>query len=334
MLLNCRLANIYDLNTKTILLKFSQADAKEFLLIEPGTRIHKTDHLKEKSDPSAFNLKLRKFLRTKRLVDISQLGDDRIIKMSFGTLDQLFLFCEFYSQGNIILTDSQFKIIALQRIVPDKHAVGLSYDPQECYTRKDMTLDRLDDMMDQNFVHSFKKKLHLDYPVILLDHVFDGDKILGSKDEENINRLLDKFRMADDIIHKVSSGFGKGFLLQKKHGSNQDEFIEYLDVQPWNFFTNLQNLEVMEYDTFNEALDVYFSSIESQKMEKKSRAAKSQADKKLEAAKKSHENQIKAFDIVQETSETSAHAIELHLHQVDDLLNMLRGYIGSGIGGV
>lgn len=174
-LINCRLANIYDLNAKTILLKFSQAESKEFLLIDPGTRIHKSDYLNEKSDPCPFNLKLRKYLRTKRLVDISQLGTDRIVQLTFGTLDQLFLFCEFYSQGNIILTDSQYKIVALQRIVPEKHAVGLTYDPTECYTRVEMTRERLESIMDEEFAHGFKKKLHLDYPVILLDFVFNGN---------------------------------------------------------------------------------------------------------------------------------------------------------------
>lgn len=142
-----------------------------------------------------------------------------------------------------------------------------------------------------------------------------------------------KFSFADEIIRKILNEAGKGYILQKTHrSSNQDEFIEYLDIQPWNFFTNSKNSEVVEYDTFNQALDVYFSSIEAQKMEKKVRAAKSQAEKKIDAVKKSHENQIKAFDVVQETSEASAQAIELHLHEVDDLLMTLKGYLGSGIG--
>lgn len=174
-LINCRLANIYDLNAKSILLKFSQAESKEFLLVDPGTRIHKSNYLVEKSDPSPFNIKLRKYLRTKRLVNISQLGTDRIVQFTFGTLDQLFLFCEFYSQGNIILTDSQYKIIALLRIVPDKHAVGLIYDITECYSRVEMTKERLVSMMDEDFGRNFKKKLHLDYPIVILDHVFNGN---------------------------------------------------------------------------------------------------------------------------------------------------------------
>ena len=144
---------------------------------------------------------------------------------------------------------------------------------------------------------------------------------------------MEKFDLADKIIKSIINETGKGYILQKTHKkSDQDEFIEYLDIQPWNFFINSKDCEVVEYDTFNQALDVYFSSIEAQKMEKKARAAKNLADKKLDAVKKSHENQIKAFDVVQETSEASAQAIESHLHQVDELLRTLKGYLGSGMG--
>ena len=147
--------------------------------------------------------------------------------------------------------------------------------------------------------------------------------------------LMEKFNLADEIISKILGEAGKGYIFQKTHKSHEhDEFIEYLDVQPWNFFTNSKNNQVVEYDTFNQALDVYFSSIEAQKMEKKARNARNQADKKLDAVKKSHESQIKAFDVVQETSEASAQAIELHLQEVDHLLTTLKGYLGAGMGNV
>lgn len=66
-----RINNIYDLNPKTYLFKFSGADSKEFLLIENGMRVHTTENKVEKNKmPSAFCMKFRKFLRSKRLEDI------------------------------------------------------------------------------------------------------------------------------------------------------------------------------------------------------------------------------------------------------------------------
>jgi predicted ribosome quality control (RQC) complex YloA/Tae2 family protein len=57
-------------------------------------------------------MKFRKFLRSKRLEDIRQVGVERVVIFTFGTGEfQNHLILELYSQGNIILTDSEFVII-------------------------------------------------------------------------------------------------------------------------------------------------------------------------------------------------------------------------------
>lgn len=83
------------------------------MLIENGVRFHTTP---EKSDqkkiPSGFTMKFRKYLRSKRLEGIRQVGVERVVVLSFGTdafANHLIL--ELYAQGNIILTDNNFKII-------------------------------------------------------------------------------------------------------------------------------------------------------------------------------------------------------------------------------
>jgi predicted ribosome quality control (RQC) complex YloA/Tae2 family protein len=58
-LVGLRVANIYDLNPKTYLLKFAAPDKKVFLLIESGIRIHTTEFQREKNNiPSLFSLKV------------------------------------------------------------------------------------------------------------------------------------------------------------------------------------------------------------------------------------------------------------------------------------
>ena len=55
-----RVANIYDLNSRTYLLKFQKPDEKVFLLIESGTRIHTTKFARDKNNiPSGFSMKVR-----------------------------------------------------------------------------------------------------------------------------------------------------------------------------------------------------------------------------------------------------------------------------------
>jgi predicted ribosome quality control (RQC) complex YloA/Tae2 family protein len=61
-ILGFRVANIYDINAKTYLLKLAQPDQKYFLLLESGIRLHTTEFARDKSTiPSVFTLKVRHY---------------------------------------------------------------------------------------------------------------------------------------------------------------------------------------------------------------------------------------------------------------------------------
>jgi len=114
ILLGQRIANIYDVNDKTYLFKFTLSEAatqhqtgskdqegssKVLLLLESGVRFHVTSFYREKSDmPSPFAMKLRKYLRTKRLENVRQIGTDRIVDFKFGSGDsECHIILELYS---------------------------------------------------------------------------------------------------------------------------------------------------------------------------------------------------------------------------------------------
>ena len=66
--------------------------------------------------PSVFVARLRKYLRSRRVTAVSQVGTDRIIDIQFSD-GQYRLFLEFYAAGNIILTDKDLNILAILRII-------------------------------------------------------------------------------------------------------------------------------------------------------------------------------------------------------------------------
>ena len=85
LLLNLRVNNCYDCSNKIYLLKFQKPDVKHTLLIESGIRLHTTNFDWPKgSVPNGFSMKLRKHIRGKRLIDLKQLGTDRVVLMTFG----------------------------------------------------------------------------------------------------------------------------------------------------------------------------------------------------------------------------------------------------------
>ncbi|KAJ4858520.1 hypothetical protein T069G_06787 [Trichoderma breve] len=131
-LVTLRLSNVYDLSSKILLLKFAKPDNKQQLLIDNGFRCHLTDFARTTAAaPSAFVARLRKYLKTRRLTSVAQVGTDRILEFQFSD-GQYRMFLEFFASGNIILTDADLKILAISRNVSEgegqePQGVGLQY---------------------------------------------------------------------------------------------------------------------------------------------------------------------------------------------------------------
>ena len=84
-ILGARVANVYDIDPKTYLIKTAKGGEKVMLLLESGVRFHSTAFMRDKSNtPSGFSLKLRKHIRTKKVEEVRQLGVDRVVVLTFG----------------------------------------------------------------------------------------------------------------------------------------------------------------------------------------------------------------------------------------------------------
>ena len=128
LIINLRISNIYDINSRTYLFKLSGNDCRQFLIIESGIRFHCTSYNKhnqhnnnnnnDNSMPNHFASKLRKYLKSKKITNIKQIGNDRIVKITFGQQEEykFYLIIELFSGGNIILTDYKYNIIISLRI--------------------------------------------------------------------------------------------------------------------------------------------------------------------------------------------------------------------------
>lgn len=133
-ILGNKLVNVYEAHgQKEYVFKFnlkvSQSNAldndneKFFLLVENGIRCHRTMYRsKEFSDThhsGPLLIKLRSLLRGKRVSSIWQVNSDRVMIIEFDGTEYsqpLKLILEFFSEGNIIITDSNWTIMAIHRI--------------------------------------------------------------------------------------------------------------------------------------------------------------------------------------------------------------------------
>ncbi|XP_068683757.1 ribosome quality control complex subunit NEMF-like isoform X1 [Montipora foliosa] len=82
-----------------------RTDLKVMLLVESGNRIGTTDFDWPKNlMPSRFSMKCRKHIHSRHLVNLSQLGIDRIVDLQFGSDEAPYhLIVELYERGDVNL---------------------------------------------------------------------------------------------------------------------------------------------------------------------------------------------------------------------------------------
>ena len=109
-----RVNNIYQLDSKTLLLKLHKKDESPLqLVMEAGRRLHLTSYMLEKPlKPPEFCMALRKYLRGAWLVNLEQHEFERIVVFHFKSRrGKNKLVLELFGEGNIILTAEDGKIL-------------------------------------------------------------------------------------------------------------------------------------------------------------------------------------------------------------------------------
>ncbi|KAF2717098.1 hypothetical protein K431DRAFT_277622 [Polychaeton citri CBS 116435] len=252
-LVTLRLANVYDLSTRIFLLKFAKPDHREQLLIDSGFRCHLTAFSRATAAaPSPFVARLRKFLRTRRVTSVRQIGTDRVIEIQFSD-GQYRLFLEFYAGGNVILTDADLSILALLRTVNEgaeheQYRQGLKYDlslrqnfsgvPELTKQRIREGLQKVVDKqaeaagkpgkkVKKKAGDALRKALAVtttEFPPVLIDHALEvtgTDRNLQPADvisnDDLLDSVLTSLQAAQKIIAEITSAeVAKGYILAKR----------------------------------------------------------------------------------------------------------------------
>ncbi|KAF3033375.1 hypothetical protein E8E12_003851 [Didymella heteroderae] len=376
-LTSLRVTNVYDLSSRIFLIKFHKPDHREQLLIDSGFRCHLTEYARTTAAaPSGFVAKLRKYLKTRRVTSISQVGTDRILEFQFS--DGLYrLYLEFYAGGNIVLTDGDLNILALLRNVDEgeeheKLRVGLQYNlslrqnyggvPELTKERIRQGLQKAVDRQQAQPEAAGKKAKKAgkdalrkalatsitELPPLLVDHalhVAKYDSTLKPEqvlaDEALLDQLLTVLQDALRITKEITEPDQvKGYILAKpnpaapsteEEGSDKGRLL-YDDFHPFRpaQFENT-NIEFIEFDMFGKAVDEFFSSIEGQKLESKLQEREAHAKKKLEKARKEHEERIGGLQKAQELDFRKAEAILANVHRVTEATDAINGLITQGM---
>ncbi|KAJ2629453.1 hypothetical protein H4R22_003307 [Coemansia sp. RSA 1290] len=349
-LVGLRLQGIYDVNSKTYLLKFTKPDCKELVIIESGIRIHTTEYTRDKSiTPSAFCMKLRKHLKARRLTGVRQLGMDRVIDFEFAAAagaqaeGTYHIICEFYASGNIILTDHNYNILTLLRVVhiedEKTFAVGMRYklgderdiEPVDAaqlveYLQKAGPKDNLKRMLSMYGSYGPSLTEH----VILLSGLSPTLKVAAAMDlspqSPQITALVEAYGKALEIVEKLGREVCPGYISFLPQ--NDEEVFD--EFGPW-LFEQYRNRQYREFPSFSDAADVFFSNIEAQKLKTKAHQQELAAERKLEAIKQEHHGRVAALEKTHRKTEEQARRIEMNLEFVDQAILIIRQAVAAGM---
>uniref|UniRef100_A0A669E0I3 Ribosome quality control complex subunit NEMF n=1 Tax=Oreochromis niloticus TaxID=8128 RepID=A0A669E0I3_ORENI len=350
-----RVYNVYDIDNKTYLIRLQKPDSKAVLLIESGTRIHSTDFEWPKNMmPSGFAMKCRKHLKTRRLTQIKQLGIDRIVDIQFGSDEAAYhLIIELYDRGNIILADHEYTILNLLRFrtaeaedvkiaVRERYPVESARPPEPL-----ISLERLTEILSKAPNGEQVKRVlnpHLPYGATLIEHSLIEAGLSGSiKIDSQVDsaqvapKILEALQIAETYMEKTENFSGKGYIIQKTEkkpsltpGKPSEELLTYDEFHPFLFAQHAKS-PYLEFDTFDKAVDEFFSKMESQKIDLKALQQEKQALKKLENVKKDHEQRLEALHQAQEVDRIKGELVEMNLPVVDRALQVVRSALANQV---
>uniref|UniRef100_A0A7N8XYI1 Ribosome quality control complex subunit NEMF n=1 Tax=Mastacembelus armatus TaxID=205130 RepID=A0A7N8XYI1_9TELE len=330
-----RVNNVYDIDTKTYLIRLQKPDSKAVLLIESGTRIHSTDFEWPKNMmPSGFAMKCRKHLKTRRLTQVKQLGIDRIVDIQFGSEEAAYhLIIELYDRGNIILADHEYTILNLLRFrtaeaedvkiaVRERYPVESARPPEPL-----ISLERLTEILRKAPNGEQVKRVlnpHLPYGATLIEHSLIEAGLSGSA-------------KVDSQVDAAQGTNRTGYIIQKREkkpaltpGTPSEELLTYDEFHPFLFAQHTKS-PYLEFDSFDKAVDEFFSKIESQKIDMKALQQEKQALKKLENVKRDHEQRLEALHQAQEVDRIKGELVEMNLPVVERALQVVRSALANQV---
>ncbi|XP_074852270.1 ribosome quality control complex subunit NEMF isoform X2 [Carettochelys insculpta] len=354
-LLGMRVNNVYDVDNKTYLIRLQKPDYKATLLIESGIRIHTTEFEWPKNMmPSGFAMKCRKHLKSRRLVSVKQLGIDRIVDFQFGSDEAAYhIIVELYDRGNIVLTDYEYLILNILRFRTDeaddvKFAVRERYPVDNAKAPAPLpSLERLTETISNAPNGELLKRVlnpHLPYGATLIEHCLIETGLSGNAkvdqqmtSKENIESLLAALQKAEEYMKVTNNFSGKGYIIQKREKKPSlepdkpaEEILTYEEFHPFLFSQHLK-CPYMEFESFDKAVDEFYSKLEGQKIDLKALQQEKQALKKLENVRKDHEHRLEALHQAQEIDKVKGELIEMNLDIVDRAIQVVRSALANQI---
>lgn len=273
--------NIYQIDQETFLFKFNPGNLS--LIIEIGKRIHLTGYvLSIPSTPTQLCMALRKHLRNGKVTGITQHEFERIVMLQIELSKGKFqLVIEIFGKGNLILVGETEKIVLAAKYVRMRdrdivrngrfiHAPSSGINPLKA-TRNDIESLRSSDPMP-----AVKKVTR----ILAVGRVYAREILLQAKvAEDTLSNQLSDAQL--DAIHASIETLVSDAQSQRMRPQILiDPTGTSFTVQPFPLRI-YAGMNAVDYSTFNQAADEYFTSLAHGRIELTESKKREQEKEKL-----------------------------------------------------
>ena len=168
------------------------------------------------------------------------------------------------------------------------------------------------------------------------------------KDISCLDKIMLVMRQAQTIIDEIStSDPTKGYIIAKSakgvspHAINKSDPMESVGKGELNFdqyhpfepeqFVSSEEYTIVPFPSFNQSVDEFYSSVESQKLESKLTEQEETARRRLENARSDHEKRLGGLQQVQELNVRKAQAIEANVPRVQEAIVAVNSLLAQGM---
>ncbi len=311
------------------LLRFRMRDfdrGRVELLIEVGEqkRIHTADpdHVPDAPErPPNFAMMLRNRLSGADLVNIEQFEFDRIMILSFERGEEMTrLVVELFGEGNVAVLDSTGEVIQSLETVRLKSrtvAPGAQYEfPESRVNPLQITYDRFTHLMDESdtdIVRTLATQLNLGG--LYAEEVCARAGI--EKTMQITNASDETYRAVHTALESLGTQLRNGDFEPRLY--TDDDAV--IDATPFPLEEReRQNLDATAYDTFNDALDVYFREVDRNPAAEESGQTRPDFEAEIEKKRRIIEQQKRAIDDFEQRADAERTRAEL-LYANYELIN-------------
>jgi len=241
-----KVSQIYDYGEKELLLQVHAPQlGKQLLRIIPGKLLNLTDKKETSLRPTGFCMQLRKYIDNATINKIEQQNSERIVIIELEKKERFYLIIEFFSTGNIILTDNTLNIIGvLHRQIWKDRAVK----PRETYVFPEHKA-QWKDISSQDLEELLNKSEKKNIATALATEVSLG----GVYAEEICKQTqVDKNKLPTELSREEVQKLAGGMKALLKLIANPHGYIYEQEISP---FPLSDAIPIKKMETYNEAIN-------------------------------------------------------------------------------